>query len=58
MKITFEGEFSEIKDSLMGLFGKALKDSMMFADQAQASAAKADTAARNAIMAAEKVCEK
>ena len=58
MKITFEGDFDEIKDSLMGLFGKALKDSMMFADQAAASASKADSAARNALMALNEIANK
>jgi hypothetical protein len=55
MKITFEGEFEEIQESLMGLFGKALKDSRMYADQAAAFAAKSDTACRNSIMALEEI---
>jgi hypothetical protein len=55
MKITFEGEFEEIQDSLLGLFGKALKDSRMYADQAAASAAKSDTACRNSMMVLEEI---
>lgn len=51
MKITFEGDFNEIQDSLLGLFGESMKKAMSWADQAAASAAKADSAARNAAMA-------
>jgi hypothetical protein len=47
MEITFKGDFEEIKASLLGLFGESMEKSKMYADQAAASAAKADSAARN-----------
>ena len=47
MKITFEGSFDEIQDNLGGLFGRPLRASAMFADQAAASAARADACEGN-----------
>ena len=50
MKITIEGDHDEMKRVLSRLF-EPVGEAKVFAEQAAASAAKADTAARNAEMA-------
>lgn len=59
MRITIEGDFNEIKalGKNLGslLFGGLVDSAMAYADQAAASAARADTADRNALMRLEEI---
>ncbi len=51
MKITFEVELGEIKHFLMSLVPPSLDMIIQLADQAEASAAKADAAKREVLLA-------
>lgn len=55
MKITFEVDLKDLIRSLRYFLDKPLEDIKFYADQAAASASKANTAARNAEMALEKI---
>ena len=55
MKITFEGEFEEMREIYKKLFIAPLDIAKDYADQATASASRADSAARNAEMALEEI---
>ncbi len=55
MKITIEGEFEEIRHALSGLIQEMFPNSKLYADQAAASASRADTSAKDAERAAENI---
>ncbi len=55
MKISIEGDFEELKTVLWGSLQGLFNQTKMYADQAAASASKADSAARNAEMSWEEI---